>query len=67
MSMAVQFPFKTVCLTTNGWGWRARIGVLVPHADIGAEAEFQAMARMAGGLAECTRSEQTSDKEGMEP
>ena len=28
----------------DGWGWRARIGVLVPHADIGPEAEFQAMA-----------------------
>ena len=28
----------------DGWGWRARIGILVPHADIGAEAEFQAMA-----------------------
>lgn len=28
----------------DGWGWRARIGVLIPHADIGAEAEFQAMA-----------------------
>jgi maleate isomerase len=28
----------------DGWGWRARIGVLTPHADIGPEAEFQAMA-----------------------
>jgi len=28
----------------DGWGWRARIGVLIPHADIGGEAEFQAMA-----------------------
>jgi maleate isomerase len=29
----------------DGWGWRARIGLLTPHADIGPEAEFQAMAR----------------------
>ena len=28
----------------DGWGWRARIGVLTPHADIGPESEFQAMA-----------------------
>jgi maleate isomerase len=28
----------------DGWGWRARIGLLTPHADIGPEAEFQAMA-----------------------
>jgi len=28
----------------DGWGWRARIGVLTPHRDIGPEAEFQAMA-----------------------
>ncbi|HLZ22863.1 MAG TPA: hypothetical protein VKQ30_12135 [Ktedonobacterales bacterium] len=28
----------------DGWGWRARIGVLTPHADIGPEAEFHAMA-----------------------
>jgi maleate isomerase len=28
----------------DGWGWRARIGVLTPHADIGPEAEFRAMA-----------------------
>jgi maleate isomerase len=28
----------------DGWGWRARIGVLTPHADIGPEAEFQALA-----------------------
>ena len=28
----------------DGWGWRARIGLLVPHADIGPEAEFRAMA-----------------------
>jgi maleate isomerase len=26
------------------WGWRARIGVLTPHADIGPESEFRAMA-----------------------
>src|SRR6185295_11426390 len=28
----------------DGWGWRARIGLLTPHADIGPESEFQAMA-----------------------
>jgi maleate isomerase len=28
----------------DGWGWRARIGVLTPHADVGPEAEFRAMA-----------------------
>jgi maleate isomerase len=28
----------------DGWGWRARIGVLTPHGDIGPEAEFNAMA-----------------------
>jgi maleate isomerase len=28
----------------DGWGWRARIGLLVPHADIGPECELQAMA-----------------------
>lgn len=28
----------------DGWGWRARIGVLTPHADIGPESEFRAMA-----------------------
>ena len=28
----------------DGWGWRARIGVLTPHGDIGPEAEFRAMA-----------------------
>jgi maleate isomerase len=28
----------------DGWGWRARIGLLVPHADICEEAEFMAMA-----------------------
>ena len=28
----------------DGWGWRARIGVLTPHADIGPECEFRAMA-----------------------
>ena len=28
----------------DGWGWRARIGLLTPHADIGPEAEFGAMA-----------------------
>jgi maleate isomerase len=27
----------------DGWGWRARIGVLTPHADIGPESEFRAM------------------------
>lgn len=29
---------------SDGWGFRARIGVLVPHADIGPECEFKAMA-----------------------
>ncbi len=28
----------------DGWGFRARIGVLVPHAAIGTESELQAMA-----------------------
>lgn len=28
----------------DGWGFRARIGILVPHADIGPESEFCAMA-----------------------
>jgi maleate isomerase len=28
----------------DGWGWRARIGVLTPHGDIGPEGEFSAMA-----------------------
>lgn len=28
----------------DGWGWRARIRVLTPHADIGPESEFRAMA-----------------------
>ena len=28
----------------DGWGWRARIGVLTPHGDIGPECEFRAMA-----------------------
>jgi maleate isomerase len=28
----------------DGWGWSARMGVLTPHADIGPEAEFRAVA-----------------------
>jgi maleate isomerase len=28
----------------DGWGARARIGILMPHFDVGPEAEFQAMA-----------------------
>ncbi len=28
----------------DGWGWRARIGVLTPHGNIEPEAEFRAMA-----------------------
>src|SRR5262245_5950188 len=28
----------------DGWGWRARIGVLAPAGDIGPESEFRAMA-----------------------
>jgi maleate isomerase len=28
----------------DGWGWRARIGVLMQHADLGPESEFRAMA-----------------------
>jgi maleate isomerase len=28
---------------SDGWGWRARIGLIVPHADICEEAELQAM------------------------
>jgi maleate isomerase len=28
----------------DGWGWRARLGVLTPRADIGPESEFRAMA-----------------------
>jgi maleate isomerase len=27
----------------DGWGWRARIGVLTPHGDVGPEAELRAM------------------------
>ena len=29
----------------DGWGWRARIGVITPHADINAECELAAMAK----------------------
>src|SRR5712692_1787115 len=28
----------------DGWGWRARVGVLMQHADVGPESEFRAMA-----------------------
>src|SRR5437660_10121543 len=35
---------ETVMWQPDGWGWRARIGLLTPHADIGPESEFQAMA-----------------------
>jgi maleate cis-trans isomerase len=28
----------------DGWGWRAKIGLLVPHADMCREAEVMAMA-----------------------
>jgi maleate isomerase len=28
----------------DGWGWRAPIGVLTPHGDVGPEAELRAMA-----------------------
>jgi len=28
----------------DGWGWRARIGLLIPHADLNPEAELTAMA-----------------------
>ena len=28
----------------DGWSWRARIGVLTPHGDVGPECEFRAMA-----------------------
>ena len=28
----------------DGWAWRARIGVLTPHGDVGPECEFRAMA-----------------------
>ena len=28
----------------DGWGWRARIGVLVPHGDVNPEGELRAMA-----------------------
>lgn len=31
-------------LQPDGWGWRARIGVLVPHGDAMPESEFGAMA-----------------------
>ena len=34
----------TIMWQPDGWGWRARIGVLTPHGDIGPEAEFRAMA-----------------------
>ena len=33
----------TTMWRSDGWGWRARIGLLVPHADICEEAEIQAM------------------------
>src|SRR5215211_183662 len=28
----------------DGWGWRARLGVLMQHADVGPESELRAMA-----------------------
>jgi maleate isomerase len=28
----------------DGWGWRARIGLLIPHGDVNPEGEFRAMA-----------------------
>ena len=28
----------------DGWGFRARLGLLVPHADVGPESEVRAMA-----------------------
>jgi maleate isomerase len=28
----------------DGWGWRAKIGVLIPHADVNPEGELRAMA-----------------------
>ncbi|MDQ3226790.1 MAG: maleate cis-trans isomerase [Chloroflexota bacterium] len=34
----------------DGWSFRARLGLLVPHAAIGAESELQAMAASAGGV-----------------
>jgi len=33
----------TTMWRSDGWGWRARIGLIVPHADICEEAELQAM------------------------
>ncbi len=34
----------------DGWSFRARLGLLVPHAAIGAESELQAMAASAGDI-----------------
>ena len=34
----------------DGWSFRARLGVLVPHAAIGTESELAAMAARAGGV-----------------
>ena len=31
----------------DGWGFRARLGMLVPHAAIGSESELAAMRRRA--------------------
>src|SRR5258706_471009 len=34
----------------DGWGWRARIGVIVPHADLVPDAELSAMAPAGVGI-----------------
>jgi maleate isomerase len=35
---------ETTMWQPDGWGWRARIGVLTPRGDVGPEAEFRVMA-----------------------
>lgn len=37
-------PTPTVTFHQDGWSAGTRVGVVVPHADVGPEAEFQAMA-----------------------
>ena len=37
-------PGRTAMWQPDGWGFRARLGVLVPHAAIGSESELAAMA-----------------------
>jgi maleate isomerase len=53
----------------DGWGWRARIGVIVPHADLVPDAELSAMAP-TGVAIHATRvyfGPMASDPSGIEP